>query len=94
MKPPQILTAVAILACASVAEARQDSRRLLEEERRKTMDERERPEPDARPFLAWDAGGWTHLEVTTLHDEPEAVLKSSLADSPPLEARRRIAPLF
>lgn len=71
MKQLPVLAFCAILACASAAEARQDSRRLLEEERRKTMDDRERPEGEARPFFAWDVGGWTHLEVTTLHDEPE-----------------------
>src|SRR6185436_12577061 len=50
--------------------AAQDQKKFLEEERRKEMDARPKPDPDMiQPFL-WDAGGWLHLQFDYLDDPP------------------------
>src|SRR5262245_27804506 len=60
---------VSVLAFAAPASA-QDQKKFLEEERRKEMDARPKPDPDMlQPFL-WDAGGWLHLQFDYLEDPP------------------------
>lgn len=58
---------LSLLALAGV----QDQNKLLEEERRREMDERARANADLRQPLLWDAGGWLHAEVISLDDPPD-----------------------
>ena len=65
------LTALVITLLASSSPLlAQDQRKFLEEERRKEMDARPKPDPDMmQPFL-WDAGGWLHFQFDYLDDPP------------------------
>jgi hypothetical protein len=59
------------LSSSLSAWAGQDQKRLLDEERRREMDARERSADETRQFLLWDAGGWSRLEFSTFGDEPD-----------------------
>jgi len=50
--------------------AAQDQKKFLEEERRKEMDARPKPDPDMIQPILWDAGGWLHLQFDYLEDPP------------------------
>src|SRR5262245_57193471 len=62
-------SAVFSLALSTPAFA-QDQKKFLEEERRKEMDARPKPDPDMIQPLLWDAGGWLHLQFDQLDDPP------------------------
>src|SRR4030095_588767 len=67
---PLIALAVSAFALSAPAFSGQDQKKFLEEERRKEMDARPKPDPDMVQPLLWDAGGWLHLQFDQLDDPP------------------------
>ncbi|MBI3857651.1 MAG: hypothetical protein HY293_18370, partial [Planctomycetes bacterium] len=55
---------------AEAAAGEQDQKKFLEEERRKEMDARPKPDEDMRQPVLWDAGGWLHAQLDYLEDPP------------------------
>lgn len=55
---------------ASAAEAQQDQQKLIEDERRREMNQRPKPDDDMKQPWLWDAGGWLHLQIDQLDDPP------------------------
>lgn len=71
MQRVQAVSAVLLfLSLCSVSLHAQDQQRLIEEERRKEMDERAKANADLHQDFLWDAGGWLHLEYDYLNDQP------------------------
>ncbi|HUR39528.1 MAG TPA: alginate export family protein [Planctomycetota bacterium] len=74
--PAVLLAAVALAsagsssAFAKAPAAEQDQQKLLEDERRREMNARPKPDEDMKQPWLWDAGGWMHLELDQLDDEP------------------------
>jgi hypothetical protein len=70
---PRVTTSIALListlAYAAPAAA-QDQKKFLEEERRKEMDARPKPDDDMKQSILWDAGGWFHMQMDHLDDPP------------------------
>ncbi len=67
----RFVSAWALLLGSATALAAQDQNKLLEEERRRAMDERARGDDERRQPVLWDAGGWLHAEFITLDDPPD-----------------------
>jgi hypothetical protein len=66
---PLIALALAAVALPLPLSA-QDQKKFLEDDRRKEMDARPKPDPDMLQPLLWDAGGWLHLQFDRLDDPP------------------------
>lgn len=64
------LCAAAFAASTSLG-ASQDQKKFLEEERRREMDARPKPDEDMKQPFLWDAGGWLHTELDYLNDQPD-----------------------
>ena len=64
------LSTVLMVSALALSASAQDQKKFLEEERRKEMDARPKPDPDMLQPLLWDAGGWLHLQFDTLEDPP------------------------
>ncbi len=62
--------AILLLALASAPAFAQDQQKLLEDERRREMDQRPRPDEDMRQTWLWDGGAWLHFEFDQLNDPP------------------------
>jgi len=60
----------ACLAALSSPLLDQDQQKLLEDERRREMNARPKPDEDMKQPWLWDAGGWMHLEFDQLDDQP------------------------
>ncbi|MBV8881252.1 MAG: alginate export family protein [Planctomycetaceae bacterium] len=60
----------ALWSGSAFARAPQDQQKLLEDERRREMNNRPKPDEDMKQPWLWDAGGWLHLELDQLDDEP------------------------
>lgn len=65
-----IILALLVLAAAPAALQAQDQRKLLEDERRREMNNRPRPDEDMHQTWLWDGGGWLHAEFDQLNDPP------------------------
>src|SRR5262245_9577604 len=66
---PLIALALASIALSTPLAA-QDQKKFLEDERRKEMAARPKPDPDMHQPLLWDAGGWLHFQFDRLDDPP------------------------
>lgn len=64
------ILALAFLAGSASPLLAQDQQKLLEDERRREMNNRPKPDEDMKQTLLWDAGGWLHAEVDRLDDPP------------------------
>ncbi len=62
--------AIAVAALLSSSAFAQDQKKLLEDERRREMNDRPRPDEDMKQPWLWDAGGWLHAEIDQLDDAP------------------------
>lgn len=62
--------AALLLSASALAAPSQDQKKFLEEERRREMDARPKPDEDMQQPLLWDAGGWLHLQIDHLDDPP------------------------
>ena len=60
------------VALASLPAFAQDQQKLIEDEWRREMNERPKPDPDMTQPWLWDAGGWLHLQLDHLNDPPLA----------------------
>jgi len=67
LAPVQALSFLLALASPLLA---QDRQRLIEEERRREMDQRPKPDEDMKQPWLWDGGGWLHAEIDQLDDPP------------------------
>ena len=57
-------------AFAEASAAEQDQQKLIEDERRREMNQRPPLDPELHQTWLWDAGGWLHLQFDQLDDEP------------------------
>jgi hypothetical protein len=61
---------ILLLALSAAPAFAQDQQKLIEDERRREMDQRPKPDDDMRQTWLWDGGGWLHVEFDQVDDPP------------------------